>query len=132
MKVDRVDILLLFVTLIAAFCLGCSSGSDGVLGDRANPELVEGGAVFRYHNPDAKRVYLVGDFNNWSPYADPMKDIQGDGSWELFFPMAPGLYSYKLVVDGRWIPDPHNPLSEPDGFGGYNSVVKILAFSPSS
>jgi len=94
------------------------------------PELVKGGAVFRYRNSDAKKVYLVGDFNDWSPTTDPMTDDNSDGEWTLFYPLAPGSYAYKFVVDGKnWVPDPSNPLSEPDGFNGRNSILKIPAGS---
>lgn len=95
------------------------------------PELVTGGAVFRYRNPDAKKVYLVGDFNDWSPTSDPMTDDNADGEWTLFYPLEPGTYAYKFLVDGKnWIADPTNPVSEPDGFNGRNSIVKILAAAP--
>jgi len=92
------------------------------------PEAVEGGILFRYRNPDAKKVNLVGDFNDWSPTADPMTDDNGDGEYTLFYPLGLGTYAYKFLVDGRnWVTDPWNPLSEPDGFNGRNSIVKILA-----
>jgi 1,4-alpha-glucan branching enzyme len=95
------------------------------------PEIVAGGALFRYRNPDAKKVYLVGDFNDWSPTADPMTDDNGDGEWTLFYPLTSGVYAYKFVVDGKnWVPDPANPLSEPDGFNGRNSIVKISTAAP--
>ncbi len=55
-----------------------------------------------------------------------MKDSNGDGHWSLFYPLEPGSYEYKFIVDGRWIPDPLNPLSKPDGFDDINSVVKIV------
>jgi 1,4-alpha-glucan branching enzyme len=95
------------------------------------PELVGGGALFRYRNSDAKKVCLVGDFNDWSPETDPMTDENGDGEWTLFYPLSPGRYAYKFVVDGKsWIPDPTNPESEPDGFDGRNSVLVIPATAP--
>jgi 1,4-alpha-glucan branching enzyme len=111
--------------LLAAGFNGCGRGERLPLEREISPEVVKGGAVFRYVNPDAKKVFLVGDFNNWSPTSDPMKDLNGDGHWSLFYPLLPGTYQYKFVVDGRWIPDPRNPESEPDGFDGINSVVKI-------
>ena len=76
--------LAVFVLMVvgSAF-LGCGAGKRAGIGRAANPEIVEGGAVFRYFNPDAKRVFLVGDFNNWSPNADAMKDLNGDGHWSL-------------------------------------------------
>jgi 1,4-alpha-glucan branching enzyme len=104
---------------------GCSSARGPVLGRQPSPELVEGGAVFRYINTDAKKVFLVGDFNNWSPRSDPMKDLNGDGHWTLFYPLRPGRYQYKFIVDDRWIPDPLNTDSAPDGFGDINSVVTV-------
>lgn len=125
---------------LALFCLGalgaaifgCGAGNRAEIGRVANPEIVEEGAVFRYFNPDAKSVFLVGDFNNWSPNADAMKDLNGDGHWSLFYPLRPGTYQYKFVVDGRWLPDPDNPNSEPDGFDDINSVVVIPEASANS
>jgi 1,4-alpha-glucan branching enzyme len=115
---------------LAAGTFGCSGGERQALEREASPEIVEGGAVFRYVNTDAKKVFLVGDFNNWTPNSDPMKDLNGDGHWSLFYPLGPGTYQYKFIVDGRWIPDPRNRDSEPDGFDGINSVVKIPEDSP--
>jgi len=95
------------------------------------PEITLGGAVFRYRNTDAERVNLVGDFNGWDPAADPMADENDDGEWTLFYPLAPGRYAYKFVVDGRrWIADPTNPDSEPDGFDGRNSIVVVPGPTP--
>lgn len=122
--------LLAAVVLLAALSVGsCSPRDEGPIGRETGPERVEDGVVFRYYNQDAKKVYLVGDFNSWSPLADPMKDMNGDGHWSLFYPLQPGTYRYKFVVDGRWIPDPSNSDSEPDGFDGINSVVRVLAAS---
>jgi len=114
--------------LLAAVVAGgmaCGRGERQTLQREVSPEIVEGGAVFRYVDADAKKVFLVGDFNNWTPNTDPMKDLNGDGHWSLFYPLRPGTYQYKFVVDGRWIPDPRNPDSKPDGFDSINSVVKI-------
>jgi 1,4-alpha-glucan branching enzyme len=114
------------------FVSGCARGPGQPLVREPSPEIVEGGAVFRYVNTDAKRVFLVGDFNNWSPNSDPMKDLNGDGHWSLFYPLGPGAYQYKFVVDGRWIPDPRNRDSAPDGFDDINSVVVIPEVMPGS
>lgn len=109
--------------VLAGALSGCGGPPPATMG---GPELVKGGAVFRYRNSDAKKVYLVGDFNDWSPTTDPMTDDNSDGEWTLFYPLAAGSYAYKFVVDGKnWVPDPTNPLSEPDGFNGRNSILKI-------
>lgn len=52
-----------------------------------------------------------------------MHDVGGDYQLSLF--INAGTYRYKLVVDGYWIPDPNNPLKEPDPFGGENSLLII-------
>jgi 1,4-alpha-glucan branching enzyme len=46
---------------------------------------------FAFHNPDAKRVSLSGEFNGWSPTATPMKR-HNDGIWETTVALAPGCY----------------------------------------
>jgi 1,4-alpha-glucan branching enzyme len=115
------------LALVALALAGCGPSERVIVGS-TGPEIVEGGAVFRYSNPDARTVHLVGDFNEWSPTADPMTDANGDGEWSLFYPLAPGRYAYKIVVDGkRWIADPTNPDHEPDGFGDLNSIVVVPA-----
>lgn len=109
--------------------VGC--GGPPAVTPSAGPQLVEGGVLFRYRNSDAKKVCVVGDFNDWSPMVDPMTDDNSDGEWTLFYPLAPGTYAYKFLVDGKnWVPDPSNPLSEPDGFNGRNSIVKVLTTAP--
>jgi len=121
MSARWVSALLVAGTAVLSGCGGPPPPSTA-----GGPELVSGGAVFRYRNADAEKVYLVGDFNDWSPTTDPMTDDNADGEWTLFYPLAPGSYAYKFVVDGKnWVADPSNPLSEPDGFNGRNSILKI-------
>jgi 1,4-alpha-glucan branching enzyme len=121
----RIVATMAFLSLALAALAGC--GGPPPPPQAMGPEVVEGGILFRYRNPDARTVHLVGDFNDWTPTADPMSDDNADGEWTLFYPLGPGTYAYKFVVDGRnWIPDPWNPLSEPDGFNGRNSIIKLL------
>ena len=123
--------LLCFVALVVlAVSCGCAGGgrpgaSSGGYSDQG-PEITEGGAIFRYFDQDAKKVHLAGDFNNWSPASDPMIDRNGDGEWTLFYPLSPGTYEYKFVVDGvYWIADPKNPNGVSDGFDSRNSVIIV-------
>lgn len=124
-------VILVFVAAVAPLS-GCSSANRlPPPGSGGGPELVAGGAIFRYTNTDARSVHVVGDFNDWNPTSDPMIDENGDGQWTLFYPLEPGRYAYKFVVDGtRWIPDPTNGNHEPDGFDGRNSVVIIPTGPP--
>jgi hypothetical protein len=41
--------------------------------------------------------------------------------------LPPGLYQYKFVVDGQWLPDPNAHAFAPNGFGTVNSVIEIRA-----
>jgi eukaryotic-like serine/threonine-protein kinase len=74
--------------------------------------------------PDARIVSLAGEFNNWSPTATPMHK-RPNGTWAATLQLAAGKYQYKLIVDGKWIPDPENPTQQDDTYGGKNSVVEI-------
>ena len=41
--------------------------------------------------------------------------------------LPPGKYRYKFVVDGtRWTEDASNGLKEPDGFGGFDSILHVV------
>lgn len=112
--------------LALSITLGGCSPRGAPPGARLGPELVDGGVIFRYYDPEAEKVFVVGDFNNWTVRADPMIDKNGDGQWTLLYTLSPGVYQYKFVVDGvTWIPDPRNTESVPDGFDGVNSVLRI-------
>lgn len=70
---------------------------------------------------NAKHVYISGSFNAWSTKKTPMQKI-GNG-WELSIKLQPGKYTYKYIVDGRWIHDPSNRQREKNEHNSYNSVV---------
>jgi 1,4-alpha-glucan branching enzyme len=113
--------------MTAAALGACSSGKQKG-GEKGGPEFVEGGVIFHFYDSDAKKVHVVGDFNNWNRLADPLVDRNGDGHWTLFYTLSPGNYQYKFVVNGaEWIPDPRNPESTPDGFDSVNSLLRIPA-----
>ena len=80
---------------------------------------------FRYQAPTAGKhlVGLAGEFSDWAI----LDLIDIGGIYILKLPVEPGRYSYKLIVDGNWMPDPANPLREPDPFGGENSILAVEA-----
>ena len=55
--------------------------------------------------PNAQRVCLVGDFNDWDANAFPMKR-QPDGNWLLQIPLNHGHHHYLFLVDGKPELDP--------------------------
>jgi 1,4-alpha-glucan branching enzyme len=99
---------------------------------RATDSVLQSGKVvqvFVLSAPDAKRVSLVGDFNNWSLSATPMVRAVGGGLWTVTVPLSAGRHEYNFVVsqDGgiEWRVDPRAPLSPDDGLGHPNSVIVV-------
>jgi len=60
---------------------------------------------FAYLAPQAQHVSIIGDFNNWSPNANPMKR-QADGGWTAQVPLKHGHHRYLFLVDGTPTLDP--------------------------
>jgi hypothetical protein len=79
---------------------------------------------FKPEAPD-KRVSLAGSFNGWNPEAQVMTGSDGNGIFSTTIPLGTGDYQYKFVADGRWLHDPKNPATEPDGHNGFNSILKL-------
>lgn len=69
----------------------------------------------------ASKVFIAGDFNDWSPASYGMKKA-GD-EWVLGVHLSRGKHLYKYVIDGKWITDPGNKLWEQNEFGTGNSVI---------
>jgi len=86
---------------------------------------VKDAVVFVASYPKAKTVQIAGDFNNWQSERNPMKKVGNEGVWQLTIHLNPGTYCYRLVVDGRWQQDPSNNATEPNPYGGFNSVLTV-------
>jgi 1,4-alpha-glucan branching enzyme len=48
-----------------------------------------------------------------------------DGSWQARVPLNKGTHRYRFVVDGQWQQDPYNNATEPNPYGGVNSVINV-------
>lgn len=78
--------------------------------------------------PEAGRVSLVGDFNQWDPAATPLVRDEQNGTWTAFVPLRPGMHTYSFVLDGRhFVADPTAPMAPDDGYGHKSSVVIVKA-----
>ena len=73
--------------------------------------------------PNAKKVMLAGEFNDWSPDNLPM--MKTDSGWVREVKLKPGKTWYKFIVDGNWIVDDDNLIKEHDGQGNTNSVFFV-------
>jgi 1,4-alpha-glucan branching enzyme len=65
----------------------------------ANPRA-SGGVRFAVWAPNARRVCVVGDFNDWNETADPMRPQASSGIWATLVGHAESGQRYKYVVEG--------------------------------
>lgn len=108
---------------------GSSARAELTLGVRQTPQ----GVLFVYPLALGPKVCIAGDHNGWSADATPMRFNPSLGVHEACLRLSPGKFKYRLVVAGRWVADPFNPLTENNPFGDADSVLEVLpaeAFAP--
>ncbi|HKU81630.1 MAG TPA: 1,4-alpha-glucan branching protein GlgB [Candidatus Tumulicola sp.] len=68
----------------------------------AHPRRIEGvdGTAFAVWAPNARRVSVVGDFNEWDGRRHPMRKRVECGVWEIFVPDARAGARYKYEIEG--------------------------------
>ncbi|MDA3901112.1 MAG: glycogen-binding domain-containing protein [Spirochaetes bacterium] len=83
---------------------------------------IETGILFSYKDRSAKKVYVSGDFSNWSPRVMKRGD---NGVWFYFLSEyeSRSAVRYKFMVDGIWISDPLNSEAIDDGSGSFLSIA---------
>jgi len=73
----------------------------------------------------AKRVSVVGTFNNWDPAATPLRCVGGT-RWFIYWPVEIGRHEYRFVVDGKMVDDPRANEYVPAAQGGRNAVLRVV------
>jgi len=73
----------------------------------------------------ARKVSLVGDFNEWNPSVHPMKR-QPDGAWMVQVPLHHGHHHYLFLIDGVPALDPR---AQGTARNERNEKVSLLAVS---
>jgi 1,4-alpha-glucan branching enzyme len=68
----------------------------------------ETATVFSLAAPQAKAVFLAGEFNHWSTTGTPL-ERDPNGRWTATIPLPAGKHAYKFIVDGEWKVDDANP-----------------------
>jgi len=76
---------------------------------------------FNLYAPEAERVILAGDFNNWDVDNLLMKRDK-KGAWGASFALPPGRYEYRFRVDGVWHDDPNAHEMVENPFGSQNCL----------
>ncbi len=101
--------------------------ASGALVERDEAGTSDRALVITLRPGPATHVRLVGDFNGWQEDGLALTDADGDGLWTVTLDVAPGRYSYRILVDGeRWVSDPGADVQVDDGFGGIDSVRYVL------
>jgi len=86
------------------------------------PKMAE--VVFAVSAPEAKEVYIAGDFNDWKVDASSKME-QSNGTWKKRLNLANGKYRYRYVIDGVWTEDANNPTREMNPYGTMDSLVEV-------
>lgn len=104
--------------LLLILSFGCSHRYFG-------PVIEGNGVTFFVKAPDAKKVNIVGSFNQWDKDRDALSGPDSDGIWKITLSLSEGRYEYLFLIDEeKWLLDPAMP-SVDDGLGGRNSVIHI-------
>jgi len=76
-----------------------NEGTHHKLWEKLGSHIVPGGVVFGVWAPNAARVSVIGDFNDWDNDANPLEPVGASGIWEGFIPgLAKGTtYKYHIV-----------------------------------
>lgn len=79
---------------------------------------------FEFEDADAKKVSVVGAFNDWNKDANQMK--LENGIWKCTINLKSGKHEYQFVVnDTDWVVDPKSGSAVKNKFEGMNSVIEI-------
>jgi len=88
------------------------------------PQVSRAGVRFEADFPRARTVRITGTFCDWSAKGLPLNRRE-DRMWECHLDLGEGRHEYRFIVDGSWLPDPHNKETVPNEFGGANSLVTV-------
>jgi chromosome partitioning protein len=86
------------------------------------PKLSE--IVFSLYAPQAKEVFVAGDFNDWR--LDTISRMEHkNGTWSRRVGIPRGKYRYRFVIDGLWTEDARNPNKELNPYGQMDSLLEV-------
>lgn len=127
--------VLLAVTLSVGHAIGVlrtantGTGKPEVVTDRAgtNRSVRRRPVQFVLVAPTARKVQVVGDFNDWDASHDEFRaEHRGGGVWSVTAAVPEGHHRYSFVVDDSvWVADPTAPRMLDDDFGMPNSALIV-------
>jgi chromosome partitioning protein len=86
------------------------------------PKMTE--IVLKVDAPDAKEVFIAGEFNNWK-LDDTSRMEKTNGCWTKRLNLDSGKYRYRFVIDGNWSEDPANPATQLNSYGTLDSLLEV-------
>lgn len=98
--------------------------TEKILSRQEKQKSTEVSVAFSFHSPEAKQVYLVGEFNHWDSRAIPMRKWN-EREWKVTLQLHPGRYEYKYFVDGAWIDYVPGIERVQNSLGTHNLVVFV-------
>jgi 1,4-alpha-glucan branching enzyme len=69
--------------------------------EKLGAHVTDDGVAFAVWAPNATKVSVVGDWNNWDGRADPMEPRGSSGIWETFVPGVPDGVFYRYEITTR-------------------------------
>jgi 1,4-alpha-glucan branching enzyme len=97
---------------------------EKILSRQGKQKSQEVSVEFTYHAPEARQVYVVGEFSNWDLQSIPMRKIT-EGPWKASVTLNPGRYEYKYFADGSWVDGGPDAEKAQNTFGTNNLVVYV-------
>ena len=126
--------LLLAVALSAGHVLGAlranrAAAKADVAADRSGESKpgLRRSVQFVLVAPTARKVQVVGDFNDWdSSHKEYVAQHRGGGVWSVTAAIPEGHHRYSFVVDDSlWVADPAAPRVLDDDYGLPNSALVV-------
>jgi 1,4-alpha-glucan branching enzyme len=78
----------------------------------------------RFFIPEAREVWLAGEFNAWDPKSCAM-EREGEGIWKTSRMLLPGCYEFKLFADQSWVEDLPEAEAVLNPFGTRNFILRV-------
>lgn len=91
-----------------------------------DPSIVAIPQELVFENSHARRISVVGDFNNWNAATTPMARSSEGRLWSAMIPMLPGRHVYGFMVDDSlFVLDPRAPRTRDPDLGTEASVLMV-------
>jgi 1,4-alpha-glucan branching enzyme len=85
---------------------------------------IEKTVEFALRAPEARKVFLAGEFNGWDTQSLPMKKDKS-GIWKTKIKLSPGRYEYKFFEDNIWVESLPGVEQVPNPLGTRNFIVLV-------